>query len=356
MRVQQFDRFSDPDVLHGADVRVPKAGPNDVVVRVAYCGVNPLDRGIILGRFQWLSLPHVPGSEIAGTVVAVGSEVESQRLMPRVGDRVAVSFRLFCGRCSYCRSGREDACDFDPHSSTAPYAVGLQSPGGYAEYVRVPALNALPAPDELPLRDAACAALDGMTAWHLVERSRLRSGETALVIGASGGIGLFVTQIAHLFGASVIAVTGHSAEEQDTLRTLRADVVIDRTREDIAARVKELTGGRGVDVVFDPVGAATWDTSMASLAHLGRYVTCGVLTGAQVQLNLAPMYASQHEIIGSTGGTRGELTTLLQEMAAGRIQADVWREFPLDQAPQAVAALSDERRIGKVLLAVNPEE
>lgn len=231
----------------------------------------------------------------------------------------------------------------------APDAVGITSQGGYAEYVKVPAANLLPIPQNVSLESAAAATLDGVTAWHLVERSRLQLGETVLVFGASGGVGSFAVQMAHLRGAQVLAVS--SGEKVGQVKQLGADVVLDRGAEDLQGRISEITDGAGVDVVLDPLGAKTFPVGMGALKNLGRYATCGVLTGADVQLNLAALYPPQKEVIGSTGGSRADLADILNFLDQGRITAPVWKTYPLEEVHEAHAALKDPERFGKVLLA-----
>ncbi len=349
MRVWQFAAFGGPERLELREVERPSPGPGEALVRVTYCGVNPIDRSVVGGRFSWLSLPHVQGTEIVGVVEAVGPLAEATA--PAAGTPVAVAFRLFCGRCYYCLRGQEEACIADPRGANAPLAVGVVTPGGYAEYVCVPARNCLPLPAGLA-PDAACTAVvDGATAWHLLARARLAPEERVLVVGATGGVGLYALQIARLHGARVAALTRGPAKAQ-RLREFGIELVVDRSAEDVVQRVRAWTGGRGVDVVIDPLGAATWDTSLAVLAPLGRYATCGVLTGAEVQLNLAPLYAQQQEIVGSTGGTRAELLQVLDALAQGRLRSVIWRTYPFAEAPAALAALADETRLGKIVLQV----
>jgi NADPH:quinone reductase-like Zn-dependent oxidoreductase len=349
MRAWQIAKFGGPECLELHEVETPTPGPGEALVRVAYCGVNPLDRGLLAGRFTWLALPHTPGTEIVGTVEAVGPAGDEAPLA--VGTSVAVAFRLFCGRCYYCLRGREEACIADPRGAVAPLAVGVVTPGGYAEYVRVPAKNCLPLPAGLAL-DAACTAVvDGTTAWHLIERARVAPEDYVLVVGATGGVGLYAVQIASAHGARVAALA-RGPEKARRLAEYGAELVLDRTVEDVVQRLRDWTGGRGVDAALDPVGAATWDTSLAALAPLGRYATCGVLTGAEVKLNLAPFYAQEQEIVGATGGTRAELLHTLDGLARGRLRSAIWRTFPFAEAPAALAALGDEDRFGKILLQV----
>ena len=349
MRAVQITAFGGPEQLRVVDVPRPEPGPDQALIRVAYCGVNPVDRSQLTGRWSWLPIPHTPGSEISGTVEAVGELAGGLR----PGQKVAIAFRVFCGRCHYCLQGREEACNADPHSANAPIMVGLPSEGGYAEYVLVPARNVLPLPDGVDLAAACAAALDGVTAWHETQRAEVQAGDRVLVTGASGGLGTFFIQFAKQRGAVVYAITG-KADLTDRLRALGADAIIDRSKEDVAARARELTDGRGVDVVLDSTGAATLPAHLAALAPLGRLALGGILTGAEAPINLAPFYAQQQQIIGSTGGSRRDLAQVLDAIARGAVSPVVWRRFPLAEAAQALGALNAPDRFGKVLLEVAP--
>ena len=347
MRAIQITSFDGPAGLRSAEVARPRPGADQVLVRVHRCGVNPVDRSQAVGRWDWLTLPHTPGSEISGVVEEVGELAGP--LTP--GQRVVVALRVFCGRCHYCLAGREEACNADPRSATAPIMVGLPGEGGYADYVLAPAANVIPIPDGLDF-DAACiATLDGVTAWHETERAQVGPGDRVLVTGASGGLGTLFVQIARLRGAVVYAVSG-KAEAAEALRGLGADEVIVRGREDVARRARELTGGRGVDAILDSVGAGMFEANLAALAPLGRLAICGILTGPQVQFNLAPFYAQQQQIIGSTGGARRDLEALLDAMARGKVRPVIWRHYPLEQAAEAMRALEAPDRFGKIVLDV----
>lgn len=347
MRAVQITAFGGPEGLQLVEVPRPEPGANEVLVRVVRSGVNPVDRSQLTGRWQWLRLPHIPGSEIAGTVEAVGPGVSD--ITP--GQRVGVALRLFCGRCPYCLRGEEQQCMADPRTSVSPAIPGAFTEGGYAEYTVVPAANAIPLPDAVDF-DAACAAtLDGVTAWHMVDRARVQPGDRVLVVGASGGLGTFFLQMCRLRGAVPYAVTGSSSHSA-TFEELGAEAVIDRTSQEVAAEARRLTGGRGVDVVLDPTGAASWQASIAALARGGRYATCGILTGAEVTLNLATFYAQEQEIVGSTGGKRLDLVQCLDALARGALRAIIHRRFPLAQAAEAIRALDERGRLGKILLEV----
>ncbi|MCL4541454.1 MAG: zinc-binding dehydrogenase [Chloroflexi bacterium] len=348
MRAVQIHSFNGPESLRIATVSEPHAAPGEVVIKVAFCGVNPVDRSQTTGRWQWLPLPHIPGSEIAGTIVELGTGVSGLR----IGQPVAAAFRIFCGRCSACLEGADEACDADPHSTEAPIMIGLPDNGGYAEYVAIPAANAIPLPDGMSLTDACVATLDGVTAWHEIERARLRTGERVLVTGATGGLGTFFIQMAYQRGATVYAFTG-KPEMVGKLRELGAQEVIVRGQENLPDRILQLTQGQGVNVVLDSLGGTMIPTALACLARRGRLVYCGILTGATTEINLAPFYTKQLELIGSTGGSRRDLQQVLNAIAHKEITTNIWQQYGLEEASTAMQGLNDSTRFGKIILSIS---
>lgn len=345
MRAMILEAQGPDSPLRAADMPQPAAGTGQVLVRVGFCGVNRLD---LLVRSAYapvrIPLPHIPGSEVSGTIAAVGPGVAG--LTP--GDRVVVHPYLSCGQCEPCLAGEETTC-------IRGDILGLMSQGGYAEYVAVPARHVLKVPAEVSLADAAAVALSTLTAFHmLVTRARLRPGETVLVVAAGSGVGSAAVQIAHLAGARVIAAAGSDAKLARAV-ALGADDTVNYQQEDMAGAVRRLTGKRGADVVFEHVGAATWQSSLASLARNGRVVTCGSFTGNQGAVDLWVLFAKQLQVIGSYGGTRGELGQVMSLLAQGRLKAVVDRVVPLAEAAGAWEALADRSQFGKILVEVAGE-
>lgn len=315
-------------------------------MRVSRCGVNPIDRTSIAGRFgESLRLPHIPGNEIVGAVEAYGPDATG----PEPGARVAVSFRLFCGACRFCRAGDETACVRQLPGTPSLQVVGLATEGGYAELVVVPADNLIAVPKGVDPDQAACATLSGATAKHLLDRVKIKKRDRVLVVGASGGVGIFAMQLARSRGAKVIAVTSGKAKAH-ALEELGAEHVIDRDGGPYAKQARELTDGEGVDVVVDPLGSGTFEQSLAALGRGGRYATCGILTGNQASFDLAPFYMNQQQIVGSSTAGRRDLEAVLGELAAGTIYCPVHATYPLELAAEAIATLDDPGRLGKVLL------
>jgi NADPH:quinone reductase-like Zn-dependent oxidoreductase len=319
----------------------PEAGPGEVLVRVRACALNHLDlwerRGLEHVR---IAMPHVSGSDVAGDIVT--SSVSDLR----VGQRVMLQPGMSCGRCAECLSGRDNEC--------AAYEVlGYRShPGGYAELVKVPVQNVVPIPDAIDYIQAAAFPLTFLTAWHmLMTRAQLKRGEDVLILAAGSGVGQAAIQIARLQGARVIATVG-SKEKLERARSLGASEVIHHHEQDIADEVRRLTNKRGVDVVIEHVGQATWAKSVRSLARSGRLVTCGATTGADAGLNLQALFAKQLTIQGSYMGTKGELLQVARLFFAGDLSPVIDRTFPLAQAAAAQERLEASGQFGKVVLEV----
>ncbi len=341
MKAVRFHAHGGPEVLRYEDMPEPAAGPGEVLVRVRACALNHLDlwerRGLEHVR---IPMPHVSGSDVAGDVVTSGvSDL-------RVGQRVMLQPGMSCGRCAECLSGRDNEC--------AAYEVlGYRNhPGGYAELVKVPVQNVVPIPDAIDYIHAAAFPLTFLTAWHmLMTRARLKRGEDVLILAAGSGVGQAAIQIARLQGARVIATAG-SKEKLERARSLGASEVIHHHEQDIADEVRRLTNKRGVDVVIEHVGQATWAKSVRSLARGGRLVTCGATTGADAGLNLQALFAKQLTIQGSYMGTKGELLQVARFFFAGELSPVIDRTFPLAEAAAAQERLEASGQFGKVVLEV----
>ncbi len=342
MKAIVFERHGPPDVLKYIEVPQPAIKPNEVLVRVKACALNHLDIWVRLGLPGVpIPLPHIPGSDVAGEIAQVGSEVTSVR----VGQKVVLAPGVTCGKCPACVSGLDNRCR---HFTNLGYMID----GGCAEFVRVPEVNCLPYPENLSFEEAAAVPLVFQTAWHmLVGRAQLQPGEDVLILGASSGVGSAAIQIAKFFGARVIATAGTDEKLQKAKR-LGADHGINHKSQKIREEVRRITNKRGVDVVFEHVGTATWDESIASLAPSGRLVTCGATTGFDARIDLRFLFSRQLSLLGSYMGTKSELQTVMKLVAAGRLKPIVDRVFPLAQAAAAHAYLESSSQFGKVVLRV----
>ena len=342
MRAILIPKHGGPEVLQYAEIADPKPGPNEVLVRVHACALNHLDLWVRQGlNGVTFPLPLVPGSDIAGEVATVGEL--ATRVRP--GDKVVLAPGVSCGQCAACAAGKDNEC--------RKYTLlGYGRNGGCAEYVVAPEANVLPMPPGLSFEEAAAVPLVFLTAWHmLVARARLQPGEEVLILGAGSGVGSAAIQIAKLMGARVIATAGSSAK-LDKARELGADELINHAQRKISDEVRRLTGKRGVDVVFEHVGTATWEQSILSLAIGGRLVTCGATTGFAAQLDLRYLFARQLSLLGSYMGSRAELYTVLKLVGEKRLHPVIDRVFPLAEAIQAHRRMEQREQFGKIVLAI----
>ena len=334
------------EALTFGDLPKPEHGPNDVLVRVRACGVNRLDlftRAGVRGTRLALDGPHVLGGDAAGDVVELGSEVTRVR----VGDRVVIDPRLTCGQCAPCIRGEDELCE-------SPGMIGTTRSGSYAQYVAAPHANVVPLPDGLSYEEAASMPTVFLPCWSiLLRRAGLRPWETALVLSASAGVGTAAIQVAkRVVGATVIATTS-SPEKARMALELGADEVIDYTREDIAERVKALTGGRGADVVLDHVGAEFWPAAIASLAPGGRYGICGVTTGYRAELQMGQMFLKHQTVFGAFMGRKGDLRQIVDLAGRGVLRGVVHETFALSEAARAHEAMEGRGFFGKLVLTVD---
>jgi NADPH:quinone reductase-like Zn-dependent oxidoreductase len=328
-----------PDRLEIADVDLPPRGASQARVRVHAVALNHLDiwvrRGIPGHKF---ALPLILGSEVAGVV----EEIDANPLGWRAGDEVVVAPGFSCGACTACLSGNDPLC--------ARYGIfGETANGGCSEQFVVPVRNLIRKPAALTFAEAAALPLDMLTAWHmLVTRAQLRPGETVLVQAGGSGVGSAAIQIARLWGATVFATA--SSSKVARLAGLGAHQSIDYTATDFLAQVRTLTAKRGVDVVFEHVGADTFEKSLRALAKGGRLVTCGATTGAEVSVNLRLVFFKLLSILGSTMGSIAELLEIFRHVEEGRLRPVVDRVLPMREVAEAHRVLEAREAFGKVVL------
>ena len=342
MKAIVFHQHGGPDVLHYTDVPEQRIHSNEVLVRVRACALNHLDLWVRRGLPNVpIPLPHIPGSDIAGEVAKVGEHVTRVH----VGQKVVLAPGVSCGKCPACLAGQDNRCREFTN-------LGYMIDGGCAEYVRCPEVNCMLYPENLRFEEAAAVPLVFQTAWHmLVNRAQLQPGEDVLVIAAGSGVGSAAVQIAKFFGARVIATAG-TDEKLEKAKQLGADHVIQHKIMSIRNEVRRLSHKRGVDVVFEHVGTATWEDSVASLATGGRLVTCGATTGYDAKVDLRFLFSRQLSLLGSYMGTKDELRTVLKLVAEGRLKPVVDRVLPLAACAEAHAYLERGKQFGKVVLSV----
>ena len=342
MKALAFNNFGGPENLKLQDVPDPTIGPDEVLVRVRACALNHLDLFVREGIPALKTpLPFWTGCDIAGDVAEVGAAVKHVK----VGDRVAVNPNLTCGRCEFCIQGQDSLC--------VRYGIlGEHVPGGMAELVRVHGANVLPIPAHVSYEDAASFILVNMTAWRMVvTQGQIRPGQDVLILGVGGGVSSTAVQIAKLAGARVI-VTSSSDDKLARARDLGADIGINYTKEDWAKVVFDKTGRRGVDLVIENVGAATWKQSIRSVKKGGRLVTCGATTGPIGETDIRIVFWNQISIIGSTMGTRKDFNDVMGLLFDGRLKPLVDEIVPLAEGAAAQQRLAEGKQFGKIVLRV----
>lgn len=321
------------------DVPVPEPGQGEVRVRIRAAGVCHTELHFESGLLNLGVAPVTVGHEIAGTVDAVGGNVTTRH----EGDRVIVYYYSGCGTCEWCRRGEENLCP-SPRAQ-----LGFVSDGGYAEYVVVPARNAVPIPDALSFADAAPIGCGVTTALHACRLAAVKAGDTVVVQGM-GGVGYGLVQVARLHGARVIGI-GRSPDKLSLASALGAEAVVNAAAvDDVAAQVRALTEGRGADVVFELVATApTMAASVAMLARRGRLVFIGysedALTVAPVQLVVL-----EAQVMGSVGNTLAELEEAVRMVADGQVRTVVDRVVPLEEYATALEALRQGHVMGRMVL------
>ncbi len=325
------------------DMPVPAIGPDDVLLKVHYAALNRLDDFVRRGwKGLELEMPHIPGSDFAGEIAALGERVQGWT----VGQRVFGNPTLFCGACRYCLAGNQHLCE--------QFGIlGEHTRGAYAEYVRIPARNLIAVPDGYDLKLAAAASLVYLTAWRsLIVDGGLRPGETVLVVGAGGGANIAYIQIAQLAGAHVWVIASDAAKA-DRAAALGADWVHDRGQEpDWGKAVWQKSGRQGVDVVVDNVGAATWGASLRCLGRQGRLLTVGGTSGYKAEVPVNLVFGRQLRLIGSTMGSMEDCRQVANLLFSGKLQPVIDRVYPLDAYPEALQRMIADEHFGKIVIAV----
>jgi NADPH:quinone reductase-like Zn-dependent oxidoreductase len=340
MKAVIFAQHGGPEVLQFTDAADPQIRADEVLIEVRACALNHLDvwvRGGLPGIK--IPLPHILGNDVAGVVRAAGDLVS----WVRPGDEVMLQPGLSCGHCLQCLAGHDNMCDtYD--------ILGYRRDGGYADLLAAPGVNVIPKPQNLSWPEAAALPLVTLTAWHmLVSQARVQPGEDVLIHAAGSGVGSLGIQIAKLLGARVIATAG-ADEKLAKARELGADETVNYTRDDWPREVRRLTDRRGVDVVFEHTGEATWAGSLVSLKQGGRLVTCGATSGFEARTDLRQVFYRHLTILGSMMGSKAELLSAMKFIRSGQIRAVVDRTLPLADARQAHELMEDRAQFGKLVL------
>jgi NADPH:quinone reductase-like Zn-dependent oxidoreductase len=340
MKVSWFHKFGGPEVLVCEETRKPTPGVGEAVVRVRAVGINHVDLDVRAGTSRIpLSFPHILGREFAGEVAAIADQASPLK----EGDRVWVSCRVPCATCEFCLGGRDNLCERGGY-------FGMDLPGGYAEYVKVPVSSLQRLPSQVSFQDAAASQIAFGTAWHvLINRGGLRAGHTVLIQAAGSGIGSAAIQVAKLAGATIFA-TASSEQKLQRARALGAHHLINYSEENFAQRVLELTGGKGVDVVMEHIGGDVFTRSLECLKTDGVIVTVGAHAGEVVRFDIIPFFRRQLRLVGSKNASTIELRTVMGMVAEGRLKPVIHAAFPLAEAAAAHRAVGSREIFGKVLL------
>jgi NADPH:quinone reductase-like Zn-dependent oxidoreductase len=330
------------DKLTVTDLPKPIPGPDEVVINVKAVALNRLDLWVREGMPGLkLPMPFILGSDVAGVIDEAGANANG--LKP--GQRVTINPGWWDTTCEYCHRGEQSLCvNFK--------IFGEHLPGGYAEFVRVPARNVLPIPDDFAFEEIAAAPLAFLTAWRaLITRGRLRAGEDVVVVGAGSGVSTAAIQIAKYAGARVFA-TSHSDEKLMRAKQLGADVLINYTKQEWEREVWLATNKRGADVVVDSVGEATWLKSIRALAKGGRLITYGATSGPNPKEEIRQIFWKQLDIIGTTMSNQAEFLDVMKLVYRRALKPVVDLVLPLEKAREAHTRLAQNEQFGKIVLTV----
>jgi NADPH:quinone reductase-like Zn-dependent oxidoreductase len=343
MKAAVITEYGGIDKVNIAEVNTPKPGANEVLIQVKSAALNHLDIWVCKGRpGAKKNGSHIIGSDASGIITEIGAGVNGVS----VGSEVLINPGLSCGVCEYCRRGEQSECSsFD--------IVGLGRQGTFAEYVVVPAGNVYTKPAHLDFNEAAALPLSYVTAWRmLMTRAELQAGQTVLIHGIGGGVAIAALQFAKMAGAVVI-VTSSSDEKLKKAENLGADHDINYKNKDVSAAVRDITSGRGVDICFDTVGAATMPINFEAVRRGGKIVICGVTSGPKSELNLQALYWNQLSIMGSTMGSNDDFFRMLSAINAARLKPVVDSVFPLAEVRNAMTKMETGTQFGKIVLKIS---
>ncbi|AQQ51975.1 quinone oxidoreductase family protein [Planococcus lenghuensis] len=322
MKIVKLEKYGGPEVLELTEAPMPEPAQGEVVVEIKAIGVNYADTARREGQYVVPTpLPFTPGAEIAGTVSAVGGGVT--RFKP--GARV----------------------------------VALIESGGYAEYVTVAEQTLIPVPDGVPFEQAVALPLQGLSAYHILKTmGRVEPGETVLVHAAAGGVGTLAVQLAKIFGAGSVIATASTDEKLEHARSLGADHLVNYTEAGWEDKVKELTGGKGVDVALEMVGGEVFHQTLRCLAPFGRLVIFGAASGEQAQFQPGQLMRKNQSVVGfflpqimrKPDLFRQSLGELLEWTGSGKLKLTVGGTYPLAEAADVHRQLQGRKTIGKLVL------
>ena len=341
MKAVFINEHGGTDKLTYGDRPDPEVAPGEIMLRVRASALNHLDLNLREGRTYNGPLPRILGCDIAGEVAAISPNASTSL---KLGDRVILNNRVTCGTCPNCQLGLDQSCPKQQR-------IGVDRDGGHAEYITAPAVNAHVIPDAMDFTEAAALPIAAHTVWHcMVTQAEVRPWDDVLVQAAGSGVGSMAIQIAKMVGARVITTAG-SQWKLDKAKEWGADEVINyRETPNFSERVKELTGGQGVDLVFDCVGADVWQENLQSLKAGGRLVITGVTSGATANLDLSLLQGKPLHLMGSGGRSNRTFADFMKVVHHGSLRGIPGRVFPLEEVGAAHQAMHDRDFYGKIVI------
>lgn len=344
MKAVYFDETGSSDVLEYGEFADPEIEGDEVLVDVKAGGLNHLDVWTRRGMPSPPEFPHVGGCDAAGVVEDVGEDVTRFES----GDRVTIFPSKYCGTCEFCRAGEETHCDRFK-------VIGEHTRGVHSELAAVAEENLVPVPEDIDWETAAAVPLVFQTAWRMLEtRADVSQGEHVLVHGASGGVGHAAVQIAANAGTTVYA-TASTEEKLEYAREIGAHHTINYEDEDFAEVVRDLTDGRGVDVIADHVGGPNWTDNMEAVTKGGRIVTCGATAGPTPETNISRIFWKELSILGSTMGAPGDIDAVLDLVWDGTLEPRIREVLPMSEIARGHEILENREGFGKVIVIPDSE-
>ena len=329
-----------PEALVYGDLPDPEVEPGEVMLRVHGSALNRADMGM-RNRGRSGTSPRIMGMDVAGEIVSISPDANTTL---QVGDRVLLENRVKCHVCESCMAGLDQYC-------STQLRIGVDLDGGHAEYITAPALNTYKIPDSMSFAEAAAIPLAGHTAWQcMVVQGQVRSWDDVLIQAAGSGVASMAIQIAKMVGARVITTAGSDWKLEEAKKWGADEVINYRETDNISERVKELTDGKGVDLVFDVVGADVWEQNLLSLKQGGRLVITGVTSGARTNMDLSILQGRPLHLMGSGGRTRRSFSDLMKCVHNGELKGIVGQTFPLDNVAEAHRVMESREFFGKLVI------
>jgi NADPH:quinone reductase-like Zn-dependent oxidoreductase len=337
------EHSKDPrQVVKIEDIDTPRPKANEVLIKVEAAAYNYNDLWGIWGEPIKIPMPHISGSDVAGTVVELGENVTGNI---KVGDRVASYPNLTCRVCYECTSGREYDC-------RSRQVWGFQTGplwGGFAQYTHLPEVNAIKLPDDISFEDAAAISMVGMTAWHmLVTRAQIRPGQVVLIMGGGSGMGIAGIQIAKLYNCEVIATAGNK-DKMDKCLQLGADYAVNHREADWHKKVRDITKKQGVDLVYEHIGKTVFPQEVGLLKMGGTLVSTGATTGYDSSIDLRYLFFKGINLLGATQGTRAGLEEVIRWVSRRKIKPVIDTVLPFSKMVEGHVKMADSQLFGKIV-------